>query len=100
MYLGTVLAQNPGMDTHSEPATTTETVTDLDIGLASGAVHSLVLREQDNMSEDEFSVRVGTINPREAWTFFKQHVAYICTRSRTISRPVATPDAIKKTVSA
>lgn len=84
------------METHSEPTIVTETVTDLDIGLSSGEVRTLTLRAQDGFKEGEAAVIVWIYEPPETITFFKQHVAWMCTRVRLIKRQIPTPEAIKK----
>lgn len=83
------------METHSEPATTTETVTDLEVGLPCGTVVALTLREEDVMREDETEVEVETSNPPDGWKFFKRNVAYIHVSVRSIVHLVPTPEAIK-----
>lgn len=73
----------------SPPAFTEETVTDLDVGFASGEVRSFTLRSGDSLRHTDDALLLTIGSPAEVIQIYTRQVAWVSERSRTVKTPIA-----------
>ena len=78
------------MEIISEPAYTTEEVTDFDIVYVGGLTDMLTLRADDRLQYKERTIEITIAQPEEIITIVLANVLSYKTRDRVIRRPIKT----------